>query len=246
MRLLLTVLAGLVVCVAALALARAVGGSADTDADGRIMAGHEIAFPCYGNFYARHGDRVVLIAVAHCAGTVGSPVADGTGRLLGTWGPRAEITPCDTPGHRCMPSDMAYIVLAADRIPWGQLDQVLMGRTGLRDLAGTRPLSCADIAVGDPIEVTGFLRYRAGTVIDEAPNLNAADGDYFPCILLTDQPAAVGDSGGPVLVRGQPAGISSRSFGGRLAFTPLAEGLETLGLTLCTTPDCDLEPPAGP
>ena len=26
-------------------------------------------------------------------------------------------------------------------------------------------------------------------------------------------------------------------------FTPLAEGLDNLGLTLCTTPDCDLTPP---
>jgi hypothetical protein len=42
-----------------------------------------------------------------------------------------------------------------------------------------------------------------------------------------------------VLVNGQPAGVISRSIGGRLGFTPLAEGLDNLGLTLCTTPDCD-------
>ena len=41
---------------------------------------------------------------------------------------------------------------------------------------------------------------------------------------------------------GAPAGILSRAIGDRLGFTPLAEGLENLGLTLCTTPDCDLSP----
>jgi hypothetical protein len=56
-----------------------------------------------------------------------------------------------------------------------------------------------------------------------------------------------GDSGGAVLVRGIPAGVTSRSFDGTLGFTPLAEGLAELGLELCTTPDCGLVPPeAGP
>jgi len=54
---------------------------------------------------------------------------------------------------------------------------------------------------------------------------------------------AAGDSGGAVLVRGIPAGVTSRSFGGSLGFTPLAEGLAELGLELCTTPDCGLVPP---
>ena len=48
---------------------------------------------------------------------------------------------------------------------------------------------------------------------------------------------------GAVLVRGLPAGVASRSFGGWLGFTPLAEGLAQLGLELCTTPDCGLPPP---
>jgi len=246
MRVLLVVLAGVAVCVAVLAIGRALDRSADADVDYRIMAGHEIAYPCFGNFYARHGAQVVLTAVAHCNGPEGTRVTDGSGHLLGTWGPVAAITPCAEPDHRCLASDMAYIVLEPDRIPWGSLDEALMGRTGYRDLAGTRPLACSDIAVGDPIEVTGHLGYRAGTVTDKTPNLNAVDGDNFPCIVHTDQPAAVGDSGGPVLVRGQPAGIASRSFGGLLAFTPLAEGLDALGLTLCTTPECDLVPPASP
>ena len=55
---------------------------------------------------------------------------------------------------------------------------------------------------------------------------------------------ATGDSGGAVLVRGIPAGVTSRSFGGWLGFTPLAEGLDQLGLELCTSPDCGLTPPS--
>ena len=54
--------------------------------------------------------------------------------------------------------------------------------------------------------------------------------------------SSAGDSGGAVLVNGMPAGVISRQLGGRFGFTPLAEGLENLGLTLCTTPDCDLSP----
>ncbi len=51
-----------------------------------------------------------------------------------------------------------------------------------------------------------------------------------------------GDSGGAVVVNGAPAGIVSREIDGRLGFTPLAEGLDNLDLTLCTTPDCELSP----
>ena len=42
------------------------------------------------------------------------------------------------------------------------------------------------------------------------------DGDYFPCMVAAQMPVAPGDSGGAVLVRGIPAGVTSRSFG-RLA-----------------------------
>lgn len=54
-----------------------------------------------------------------------------------------------------------------------------------------------------------------------------------------------GDSGSAVLVRGIPAGVTSRSFDGSLGFTPLAEGLAELGLDLCTELDCGLTPPGG-
>ena len=78
---------------------------------------------------------------------------------------------------------------------------------------------------------------------EKGQNLNDQDGAYFPCMILSDVQVATGDSGGAVLVRGTPAGVISRSFGGTLGFTPLAEGLAQLGLELCTTPDCDLQRP---
>jgi hypothetical protein len=80
-------------------------------------------------------------------------------------------------------------------------------------------------------------------VVEKGENLYPEDGDYFPCMIAATIKAGVGDSGGAVLVRGIPAGVTSRSFGGWLGFTPLAEGLDQLGLELCTTPDCGLPPP---
>jgi hypothetical protein len=63
-------------------------------------------------------------------------------------------------------------------------------------------------------------------------------------MIISDVQVDAGDSGGVVLVNGIPAGVTSRSFGGNLGFTPLAEGLEQLGLELCTVPDCGLRTPA--
>ena len=118
-----------------------------------------------------------------------------------------------------------------------------LGTGGYRVLpADTRPLGCADIAVGDLVEIDGRNIYRSGKVTGKGENNYPEDGAYFPCIVGADIGVASGDSGGAVLVRGIPAGVSSRSFGGTLGFTPLAEGLAQLGLELCTTPDCGLTP----
>lgn len=248
LRLLVAAVAGVVICAVAVAFIR---GSAlpDTmelarDADYGVMAGHQIDYPCFGNFYARQGDTVVLTTVAHCRGPEGTEVRDRTGRLLGTWGPAAVGPPCDPAARGCRPSDMSYITLAPDRIPWGRLDQVLMGRTGYRGIGGARALACDDIEVGARVELTGLARYRDGRVVDKFPYGGPGAGMVFPCIVVTDLPAIIGDSGGPVFVDGQPAGITSQLMGGLLGFTPLAEGMDALGLTLCTTPDCDLLPPS--
>ncbi len=242
--LVIQLLLGVLVCLLALGLVRLIAPfTVHRDGDYTLLAGHEIAYPCMGTFYARHDGDVVLVGVAHCYGGDGSRIADGSGRLVGTFGPLATFAPCDAADHRCLASDMTYITLEPDRIPWGRLDTVIMGRTGPRSIAGTHALACGDIAVGDTIEVTGVLGYREGRVLETGPYLNATDGDHFPCMIVTDARAVVGDSGGPVLLDGMPAGITSRSFSGLLAFTPLAEGLEALGLELCTSPDCGLEPP---
>jgi hypothetical protein len=86
--------------------------------------------------------------------------------------------------------------------------------------------------------------YRSGRIVAVQPYEFATD-TIFPCMALTDLDTAVGDSGAAVLADGQPAGITARAFDGKLGFTPLAEGLADLGLTLCTDPDCGLQRPTG-
>jgi hypothetical protein len=169
--------------------------------------------------------------------------ADGT-TVRGVFGPAAREAVCPYPGHKCAASDLNYLVVARARIPWGHLNVVDLGTAGYRIIRpGTAPLGCADIAIGDEVEIDGRNLYRSGTVAEKGDYLHPEDGDYFPCMIAARIPAEVGDSGGAVLVRGIPAGVTSRSFGGSLGFTPLAEGLVQLGLELCTTPDCGLIPP---
>lgn len=217
------------------------------DGDPPVLAGRQLWGACAAGFYARRDDTIVLTSSAHCAseGTTATD-PDGTG-VRGVFGPGALLDPCEHTEHTCRPSDINYLVVAPDRIPWGRLNVVDMGDGGRRVLEpGTRPLRCDDISRGDRVEINGRDRFRGGAVTEVGAYLHdvAADGDYFPCMVVApDVEVGVGDSGGAVLVRGIPAGVTSRSFGGALGFTPLAEGLEALGLELCTTPDCGLTPP---
>ena len=216
--------------------------------DRPVLAGRQLWGTCAAGFYARRGQTIVLTSSAHCA-SEGMTATDPDGHgVRGVFGPAAVLDPCphaDT--HTCRPSDLNVLIVAADRIPWGGLNVIDLGDGGVRILErDTRPLACADIADGDRVEINGRDRYRSGTVTEIGDYLHdpAADGDYFPCMIAAgDVKVDVGDSGGAVLVRGLPAGVTSRSFDGRLGFTPLAEGLAALGLELCTTPDCDLVPP---
>ena len=204
--------------------------------DPPVWAGQNVPGACSGGFYARHEQTIVLTIVAHCA-TPGVTLRDADGQILGVFGPRAQLADCPA-GRFCSPSDFLTLVLAPDRIPWGHLNLVDMGAGGYRTLApGTRPLSCTDIAVGDAVEVDGREHYRTGRVIDIGRYEHPTD-TIFPCMVTTDMGTAIGDSGGAVLDAGRPAGIISRSIGGHLSFTPLAEGLDNLALVLCTTPDC--------
>ena len=212
--------------------------------DPPVLAGQQLWGYCAGGFYARHGDTIVLTSTGHCTdeGTVAYEPDGVTAR--GVFGPAARDPICPYPGHTCASSDINYLVVAPDRIPWGHLNVVDLGTAGYRVIApGTRPLTCADIAIGDLVEINGRNTYRRGPVAEKGEYLHAEDGDYFPCMIAAPIDVAPGDSGGAVLVRGIPAGVTSRSFDGLLGFTPLAEGLAQLGLELCTTPDCGLVPP---
>ena len=215
--------------------------------DPPVLAGRQLWGSCAAGFYARLEDAVVLTSSGHCAAE-GTTALEPDGRTVrGVFGPAALLEPCPHEGHTCRPSDMNFLVVAPDRIPWGRLNVVDMGEGGERVIErGTAPLSCVDIEIGDRVEINGRDVYRAGTVAESGEYLHdpSADGDYFPCMVAAaDIQVGVGDSGGAVLVRGLPAGATSRSFGGALGFTPLAEGLDALGLELCTMPDCGLAPP---
>jgi hypothetical protein len=205
-----------------------------------VWAGQNFLPGCAGGFYARLESTIVLVMSAHC-GNPGDTLRDVQGQLIGVLGPRAELTDC--PEDRfCAPSDIQTLALAPQRIPWGHLNKVDMGAGGYRTIeAGTRPLACEDIAIGDQFEINGREHYRSGTVIDIGRYEHASD-TIFPCMIVGDRTVTTGDSGGAVLVGGLPGGIVARELAGQLGFTPLAEGLENLALTLCTTPDCDLSP----
>ncbi len=208
--------------------------------DPPIMAGQNFIIGCAGGFYARHESTIVLLISAHCFNP-GDTLRDAGGRAIGVIGPRAELTDCPE-GRFCAPTDIQTLALAPDRIPWGRLNMVDMGAGGYRTFdAGTRPLACPDIAVGDPYEMNGRDHFRSGTVVGIEPYEFETD-TIFPCMVIGDTTVTVGDSGAAVLVNGLPAGIIARQLGGNFGFTPLAEGLDNLALTLCTTPDCDLSP----
>ena len=219
-----------------------------------VLAGQQVFGFCAGGFYARRDDTIVLTSSGHCAAE-GSTAYEPDGRTVRVvFGPSAWEDRCPFEGYTCKASDMNYLVVAPDRIPWGRLNLVDMGAGGYRVVEpGTRALACADIAVGDRVEINGRDIFRTGTVAEKGEYRHppAEDSDYYPCMVAaTGLSAAPGDSGGAVLVRGLPAGVTSRSFGGvfglggeAIGFTPLAEGLDALGLELCTTPDCGLTPP---
>ena len=246
-RLLILVLVGVLVGIGAMSIVRAITEPRRTTPayDPPVLAGQQLWGACAGGFYARRTETIVLTSTGHCTeeGTVAYD-PDGV-TVRGVFGPAAQDPTCPHPGHTCAASDINYLVVAADRIPWGHLNVVDLGTAGYRIIPpGTPPLGCDDIAIGDLVEIDGRNIYRSGPVAEKGEYLRAEDGNYFPCMIAARIKAAVGDSGGAVLVRGIPAGVTSRSFGGWLGFTPLAEGLAQLGLVLCTTPDCDLAPPA--
>jgi hypothetical protein len=139
--------------------------------DPPVLAGQNVPGPCStGGFYARDRQAIVLTMAAHCAiATPGTPLRDSDGRLVGIFGPAAELPDCPA-GRFCSPSDIVSLVLAPDRIPWGHLNLVDMGAGGYRTIAQeTHPLTCADIHKGDHVEVDGREHYRSGAVMAIGP-----------------------------------------------------------------------------
>ena len=245
-RVVMGLLLGVLVGITAFAVTRAMQPRRTTAVyDPPVLAGQQLWGACAGGFYARHGDTIVLTSTGHCTAE-GEVVVDPDGTTIrGVFGPAARAATCPYPGYTCAASDLNYMVVATDRIPWGHLNVVDLGTAGYRVIpAGTAPLACGDIAIGDQAEVDGREIYRSGPVAEKGDYLHEGDGMYFPCMIAARIQASSGDSGGAVLVRGIPAGVSSREFSGWLGFTLLAEGLAELGLELCTTPDCGLTPPA--
>jgi hypothetical protein len=209
-----------------------------------VRAGQLVLGACTGGFYARDGSRIVLTMSAHC-GDPGMTVTTDDGAVVGVEGPRAQLANCPA-GRFCSPSDFMPMVLEAAQVPWGHLNLVDFTGGGYRTIApGTAPLACGDIHVGDKVEVGGRNWYRSGKVIQLDQPYAFTTDVIFPCMFITDIEAGVGDSGGAVLVNGLPGGITAREIDGYLGFTPLAEGLANLNLTLCTDPDCGLAPPGG-
>src|SRR3712207_7444794 len=87
---------------------------------------------CAGGFFARRGDTVVVTSSAHCAAE-GTTAYEPDGRTVrGVFGPGAVLDPCPHETHTCRPSDMNYLVVAPDRIPWGRLDHIDLGYGGIR------------------------------------------------------------------------------------------------------------------
>ena len=207
-----------------------------------VLAGQQLWGYCAGGFYARLGDTIVLTSTGHCT-SPGTIAYDPDGvTVRGVFGPAARDETCPYPGHTCAASDMNYLVVAADRIPWGHLNVVDMGTGGYRVIAPgtTAPSLCRhrDRRPGRDrrtrhATAAGRSRRRVITSTRE-------DGDYFPCMVAARIPVETGDSGGAVLVRGIPAGVTRAASAGTLASRPSPRGWTQLGLELCTTPDCGL------
>ena len=124
--------------------------------DPPVLAGQQIPGYCSGGFYARHGTTIVLTTSPHCASEGTVAYDPGQTTVQGIFGPTAQDATCPYAGHTCAASDMDDLLVAADRIPWGHLNVVDLGTAGYRVIPpGTVPLGCADIAIGDQVEIDG-------------------------------------------------------------------------------------------
>ena len=164
--LLVAALVGVTLLMGLLAITRAPQPGQTTPVyDPPVLAGQQLWGACAGGFYAQHGDTVVLTSTGHCTteGTIAYEPDGATKR--GVFGPAARDATCPHPGHKCAASDMNYLVVATDRIPWGHLNAVDLGTAGYRVIpADTRPLGCADIGIGDLVPDVSLQTVDGGEV----------------------------------------------------------------------------------
>ena len=123
-RLAIVVLAGILVGIAIFAVVGAATRPQRTTPihDPPVLAGQHLWGYCSGGFYARLDDTIVLTSSGHCAseGTVATAPDGATVR--GVFGPAARSETCPHEGKTCAASDMNYLVVEPDQVPWGRLN----------------------------------------------------------------------------------------------------------------------------
>ncbi len=131
---LILLLAVLAVVIGALALERTIARPQRTTAvyDPPVLAGQQLWGACAGGFYARLDDTIVLTSTGHCTKEGTTAYDDDGVTVRGVFGPAARDPTCPHEGHTCASSDINYLVVAEDRIPWGHLNVVDMGSAGYR------------------------------------------------------------------------------------------------------------------
>nr|MCU0477634.1 PQQ-like beta-propeller repeat protein [Chloroflexota bacterium] len=171
LRLLAVVLGGLLLGIGSFSIVSAVMQPRRTTEvyDPPVLAGQHLWGYCSGGFYARLGDTIVLTSTGHCTseGTVAYD-PDGT-TVRGVFGPAARDASCPYPGHTCASSDINYLVVAEDRIPWGHLNVVGDYLIGLAD-----PIFDA-LAEKQSKSVTKLLRLTNSDVYSNSRHLAVLD-----------------------------------------------------------------------
>ena len=108
--------------------------------DPPVLAGQQLWGACAGGFYARLDETIVLTSTGHCTNEGTTAYDDDGVTVRGVFGPAARDATCPYEGHTCASSDINYLVVAEDRIPWGHLNVVDFGTAGYRVIPpDTRP-----------------------------------------------------------------------------------------------------------
>ena len=197
------------------------------------------------------GSTIVLTTTALRRRGTGGPTPgngpSGRGVSSGRAGPGAT---CPYPRTPRAATDLNYAVVApGSPVLWGHLNGIGPGHGRLPDHpAGTRPLACRRHSDRRP-----RWRSTAATSIEaersrKGENHHPEGRSYFPCMVAAAIQVGVGDSGGAVLVRGIPAGVTSRRLRRMARVHPVAEGMAELDSNSARRPTADSvpQPPGAP